>query len=174
MNINYRKIAKIITLLLSSLLIATVSAQMYRYMYIDGSITPSGARMIWIKGAEAPTDTTISGSTVQLDLDVEEGTPADFSDVLYLKNVNTSGSFNYYINVTTAVLSSDFQRALMHIYENYTSPGTWTFIDTLDLTSSSDFYQGSLAANNYVEMRFEVNATNTAGPYNFDIQLRYW
>lgn len=174
MNLNYKKTAKLILLLISTLLIAAASAATYKFMYIDGSITPTGAKMIWIEGADAPADTTISGSNVQLDLDVTEGTPTNFSDVLYLKNVNASGSFNYYINVTTAVSSSDFQRALMHIYENYTTPGTWTFLDTLDLTSVSDFYQGSLAATYYLEMRFEVNATNTAGPYNFDIQLRYW
>ncbi len=171
---NVKKVLKFIGLLISAMLIATVSAQVYKFMYIDGSITPTGAEMIWLEGLEAPSGTTISGSTVQLDLPVTQGTPIVFTDVLYLKNVNASGSFNYYINVTTAVSSSDFQRAWMHIYENYTSPGTWTFLDTLDLTSSGDYYQSSLAAGDFLEMRFEVNATNTAGPYDFDIQLRYW
>ena len=171
-KIRSKKALKFLGLLISAMLIATVSAQVYLFMFIDGSITVSGAEMIWILGAQAPVDAVIAGSTVTIDLDVTQGTPTNFEDVLYLKNVNASGSFNYYINVTTAVSSGDFQRALMHIYQN--SSGPWLFVDTLDLTSSGDFYGSTLAFDNYLEMRFEVNATNTGGPYGFGIQLRYW
>ena len=171
-KIRSRKALKFLGLLISAMLIATVSAQVYLFMFIDGSITVTGAEMIWILGAQAPVDAVIAGSTVTIDLDVTQGTPTNFSDVLYLKNVNASGSFNYYINVTTAVSSGDFQRALMHINTN--STGSWEFVDTLDLASSGDFYSSTLGFGNYLEMRFEVNATNTGGPYGFGIQLRYW
>ncbi|MCK4483058.1 hypothetical protein KAU55_07495 [Candidatus Bathyarchaeota archaeon] len=174
MKINHKKILKFVTLLITALLIATVSAQVYRYMYIDGSITVGGAKMIWILGDNAPAGASISGSTVTMDLDVEQGTPLNFTEALFLNNNNATGSFNYNLNVTTVVLSSDFQRAKMHIYENYTASPSWTYVDTLDLTSDTDYYSGSLAAGNYLRMTFEVNATQSSGTYNFDFEVKYW
>jgi len=56
MKMNYKKTLKFVTLIITSLLIATVSAQIYRYMYIDGSVTISSAKMIWILGDNAPSD----------------------------------------------------------------------------------------------------------------------
>lgn len=173
MNVNYKKTLKFVTLLIASLLIATVSAQVYRYMYIDGSITVSGAKLIWIKGSSVP-GASISGSTATIDLDVEEGTPVNFTEALFLKNVNASGSFNYNITVTEALSSSEFQRAKMHIYENWTASPSWTFVNTLDLTDDADFYSDNLVFGGYLRMTFEVNATQSSGPYNFDIQVEYW
>jgi len=170
MNINYKRSIKFITLLIISLLIATVSADVYRYMYIDGSITVSSSKLIWIQGADVP-DATISGSTVTLDLSVEQGTPLNFTEALFLKNVNASGSFNYNITITQPVSSDDFQRAKIHINENTTT--SWTYVDTLDLTNATDFHYGSLGFGEYLRMTFEVNATLSAGPYNFDIQVEY-
>jgi hypothetical protein len=171
-KIRSKKALKFLGLLISAMLIATVSAQVYLFMFIDGSISITGAKMVWIKGDQTPADAVISGSTVTIDLDVTQGTPQNFSDVLYAKNTNASGSFNYYINVTNPVLASDFQRAYMHIFKN--SSGSWAFADTLDLTNSGDYYQSTLAFGNYLEMRFEVNATASTGTFEFDIQLRYW
>ena len=171
MKINYKKILKLVTLLITSILIATVSADVYRYMYIDGSITVSGAKLIWMEGIDFPADGSISGSTATLDLDVEQGTPLNFTEALFLKNVNSTGSFSINLTEATAVSSSDFERAKMHIYEN--SSTSWVYVDTLDLTDSNDFYAGSLAAGNYLRMTFEVNATISSGSRAFDIQVEY-
>jgi hypothetical protein len=173
MKLNYKKNLKFVTLLITSLLIATVSAQLYRYMYIDGSITITSAKMIWILGADAPADASISGSTAIIDLDVEQGTPLNFTEALFLKNANATGSFNYNITITQALSSSDFQRAKMHIYQNWTGL-PWVFVHTLDLTNATDFYSGSLAYGKYLRMTFEVNATVTGVTKNFDVQVQYW
>lgn len=170
-KINYKKSLKLVVLMISSLLIATASATVYRYMYIDGSITVSSPKLVWILGGDAPADATISGTTATIDLDVEQGTPINFTEALFLKNNNATGSFNINITMTTAVSSSDFTEAKMHINEN--STGSWQYVDTLDLTDSTDFYYGSLAAGNYLRMTFEVNATIASGTRNFDIQVRY-
>jgi hypothetical protein len=171
MNINYKRSIKFITLLIVSLLIATVSADVYRYMYIDGSITVTGSKLIWILGNDAPSDATISGSTAIMDLDVEQGTPLNFTEALFLKNINSTGSFSMNLTETTAVSSGEFERAKMHIYQN--SSGSWAYVDTLDLTDINDFYAGSLAAGNYLRMTFEVNATISTGTKAFDIQVEY-
>lgn len=177
MNINYKKSAKLIILLISSILIATVSAATYRYMYIDGSVTVGAAKLIWIKGVDAPSDATISGSTVTMDLDVEPGTPQNFTYCLYLKNEDTA-AHNNTISVTTTITASDFDECKIHIYENATTPGTWTFVDTLDVETSDSYetYTGNdpLGASGYYLMTFEVAATTSAtGTYDFDIQVEY-
>jgi len=172
MKMNYKKTLKFVTLIITSLLIATVSAQIYRYMYIDGSVTISSAKMIWILGDNAPSDASIDGSTATIDLDVEQGVPINFTEALFLKNDNATGSFSVMINVTTAVSTSDFTNCLMHIYENSTA--TFQYVDTLNLTDTSDGYSGSLAAGEYLRMTFEVEAgTSASGTKPFDIQVRY-
>jgi len=174
-NISSKKALKFLGLLISAMLIATVSAVTYRYMYIDGSITVGSPRMIWILGDDAPGDASISGSTAIMDFDVENGTPATFENVLFLKNEDDTNTYAYNLTITTPLLTTDFNIANMHIYENTTVPGTWTFLDTMTLTDSADFYySASLGTNNYLEMRFEVNATATIGTFNFDIQAEYW
>ena len=156
--------------MISALLIATVSATTFRYMYIDGSITVGGAKLIWILGDDAPGDASLAGSTATLDLNVEQGTPLNFTEALFLKN-NSTASADINITITNAVLSGDFERAKMHINQN--SSGSWLYVDTLDLTDSNDFYADSLAAGNYLRMTFEVNATLATGTKAFDIQVEY-
>jgi hypothetical protein len=173
MKMNSKKILKFVTLLITSMLIATVSATTYRYMYIDGSIIVSSAKILWIKGSDVP-DSTISGSTAIVNLNVEQGTPLNFTEALFLKNANDTGSFDYNITITQPLSASDFERAKMHIYENYTVSGTWTYIDTMDLTNANDFRDGSLAYGNYLRMTIEVNATIASGTRNFDVQVQYW
>jgi hypothetical protein len=172
MNINYKKTLKLVTLLITSLLIATVAAETYRYMYIDGSITIGASKLVWLKGADAPADATISGSTVTLDLHVENGTLINFTECLFLKNENATGSFSVNLTIPAAVSTGDFATCKMHIYEN--SSMSWVFVDTLDLTNSGDEYDGNLAAGAYWRMTFEVQAaTATLGAKNFDVQARY-
>ena len=175
-KIRSRKALKLLGLLISAMLIATVSAVTYRYLYIDGSITVGGQYMSWILGVDAPGDASISGTTAIMDFHVEEGTPLNFTEALFLKNNNSTGSFNYNLTISQNVLSTDFQRAQMHIYQNWTGPASnWTFVDTMDLTNATDFYQASLAGGKYLRMTFEINATIASGQSrSFDIQLEYW
>lgn len=174
MKISYRKLIKLATLVITSLLIATVSAATYRYMYIDGSVTVGTAKLIWEAGSDAPGDTTITGSTVTIDLDVEPGVPLNFTECLFLKNQDTA-AHNMTISVTTSVSASDFDELKIHIYQNGTSP---TFIDTLDATTSDTYetYTGNtpLSASAAYLMTFEVAAsTSASGSYNFDVQVEY-
>jgi hypothetical protein len=173
MKINLKKSGKLIMLLLSSLIIAAVSADVYRYMYIDGSITVGSPQLIWILGSDAPGDASIAGSTAIIDLDVEQGVPINFTETLFLKNNNTGSSISYNLTSTAVVASADFQRANMHIYQNYTVPGTWNFLATMDLTDISSFYAGSLPNNSTIRITFEVNATIATGARSFDIQVEY-
>jgi hypothetical protein len=172
MNIDYKKSAKLVLLLLSSILIATVSAQVYRYMYIDGSVTVGTAKLVWIKGGGAPGDSAVSGSTYTVDLDVEPGTPLNFNACVYLKNQD-SVTHDMNISVTTAISAVYFTVCKMHIYTN--STGSWVYVDTLDMrTSDSIINSLSLDTLKYYRMDFEVSPTLSAsGTYDFNIELQY-
>ncbi len=173
MKLSSRKLIKLATLVITSLLIATVSAATYRYMYIDGSVTVGSAKLVWVEGADAPSGTTIAGSTVTMNLPVEPGVPLNFTECLFLDNQDTA-DHNMTISVTSA-LTSDFDELKIHIYQNGTSP---TFIDTLDVTTSDTYetYTGNtpLSGGEAYLMTFEVAAsTSASGTYNFDIQVEY-
>jgi hypothetical protein len=172
-RIGSRKSLKFLGLLISSLLIATVSATTFRYLYIDGSITVGTQQMSWILGSDA-SGASISGTTAIVNFNVEEGTPVNFTEALFLKNTNATGSFTYNITLLTNVLSGDFQKAQMHIYENYTAGPTWTYLDTIDLTNAADYYSNSLGAGNYTRMTFDINATIASGTKDFNVQVEYW
>lgn len=171
-KIGSKKALKFLGLLISAMLIATVSAVTYRYLYIDGSITVGSQKMSWMLGNDAPPGASISGTTAIVDFDVEQGTPINFTEALFLTNNNATGSYTYNVTITNSVNSSDFQTAQMHIYENYTTP--WTYLDTIDLTNATDFYSNSLSAGDYLRMTFEINATLASGTRNFDVQVQYW
>lgn len=174
MKLNTKKLVKIISLVITSMLIATVSAATYSYLYIDGSITVGNPTMAWYLGSDAPGDAAIAGTTATIDLDVKQGTPVNITEVLFLKNLNATGSFNINITLSTAVLGADFAEAKMHIYENETASPAWTYVSTIDLTDTADFYAGTLAAGNVTRMSFEINATASAsGTKPFDVQVRY-
>jgi hypothetical protein len=177
MKIDYKKTLKFITLVIMALLIATVSAATYSYMYIDGGVVIGTEKIVWIVGADAPAGTDITGSTATVNLDVEPGYPKNFTECLLLKNQDTS-DHNMTINVTTALLTSDFDWCYMDIYEN--STGSWVFVDTLNLTDAAldsyETYTGNvpLGAGKYYRMKFAVAADSGAsGTKNFDIQVRY-
>ena len=173
-KIRSRKALKFLGLLITAMIIATVSAVTYRYMYIDGSITVGAPKMIWILGGDAPTGAQIQGSTAVMDFSVENGTPQTFTDALFLKNADNTANYTYNITITTGVGAAQFQTAKMHIYENYTAAPTFNLLNTLDLTNSSDYYSDALNSLKYLRMTFEINATVTTGTFDFDIQVEYW
>ena len=67
MKINYKKSAKLILLLISTLLIATASATIYNYMYQNATIGVEGMTLAWFNGADnATAGTQINGVTCTL------------------------------------------------------------------------------------------------------------
>ena len=170
MKKNIKRTLKFVTLLISSLLIATASATVYRYMELQGTITVGTPKLVWLEGSDV--DATIIGNTTAIiSLNVENNTAINFTEAIFLKNVNTTGSFNYNITVTTALSASQFEEAKIHIYEN--STGTWSYLSTVDLTNSNSYYSNNLSAGEYLRMTIEVKAIQE-GSDNFIIQVEYW
>ena len=67
MKTNIRKILKFTKLLITSLLIATVSAQIYDYMYLNANVGVQGMALAWIIGDDGSSaGTQINGVTATL------------------------------------------------------------------------------------------------------------
>ena len=161
---------KLLTLLISTLLIATASATIYKYMYIDGSVdisTSTGLK--WVKGSDAPSSTTIAGSTVTLPLLVNNGTPVNFTYCLYLVNLDSAKNHSLTIEVTTASGTTDFIKFNLMLFENVSS----THIHTLDVTTTGS-YVDTIVQSDVWRFTFEVYATPSAsGLVYFDIDVTY-
>jgi len=171
MNVNYKKSLKLITLLISALLIATVSAQAYRFMYIEGTVTISQDKGLkWVKGDEASAGTSISGSTATVDIPISNGTTANFTHYLYLKELDTS-AHSLVINITDIAAASLYETNGFNltIYNNVTG----AHIDTLDVLTT-DSYSGSITADAIWHITFEVaTKTDASGIDDFAVQFRY-
>lgn len=166
---NRRKIFKLVTLFLTSIMIATVSAATYKYMYIDGSVSiATNQGLKWIEGSDAPTDTTITGSTVTLPLSVYNGTPVNFTYCLYIQNLDNA-SHSIQIDVTNDATSSLYDEFNLMIFNN----STGAYITTLNVLTTST-YSGTIGNLAVWRLTFEVAAKATAsGNDNFGVQFRY-
>jgi hypothetical protein len=172
MKTNYRKILKLSILLISSLLIATASAAVYRYMEIHGTVTVGALKLIWIKGADAPS-ATIVGSIATVPLSVENNTLVTFTEVLFLKNNDTSISFNYNISITDTLSSSYFETANLKLYTN--SSGSWSLLSTLDLKNTDTYSSTSpLQPGKYIRFTIEIKAIQDGASDSFKVQVTYW
>jgi len=121
------------TLLITSLLIATASAQVYQaFMYLEGTILVGYQKIVWIKEGQE-----IIGDTVAIELDVEPNVTVTINGTLYLRNKDTSK--NHTINSIEVVdaVGDNYEICKVYIYENFTQSGIWNLVGTLDLTEQS-------------------------------------
>jgi len=169
MKINYKKTAKLLTLLVTSLLIATASAQVYQaFMYLEGTITVGFQKIVWIKEGQE-----IIGDTVSIGLSVEPNVTVTINGTLYLKNKDNSNHTINSIKVVDAV-GSNYETCKVYVYENFTGSGTWNLVGTLDLKSlSSEITDKLLWAGGYYKFDFEIKATSSVGDNDFKIKVTY-
>jgi hypothetical protein len=172
MKINYKRTLKFATLLISSLLIATASAAVVRYMEIHGTVTVGTLKLVWIEGADA--DATIAGSIATVSLNVENNTLVIFTEALFLKNnVTDNTSYDYNISITDALNPSAFEIANLKLYTNAT--GDWSLLGTLNLNSTSSMYQSSnpLEQGKYIRFTIEIKAVQDGVSDTFKVQVTY-
>jgi hypothetical protein len=176
MNAKYKKCLKMVSLIVTALIIGTVSAATYSYLYIDGGIIIGTQKMVWLAGPDAPAGTTTAGDTAVVNFEVEPDILQIFTECLYLKNQHTA-AHNLTITVTTALDSGDFDVANAKIYENSTT--NWLLVDTLSLTTLNDDYETytantPLIAGGYYRFTFEIQADALAsGTKSFDLTVVY-
>ena len=164
METSHKKFIKLSVLLISSLLIAKVSADAASYLYLQGNVTVASTQdLIWIKDGSI-----VSGDTVTMDLEVQPSVTTNITGRLYLKNQGTS---NYSVSLIVTSAISGFSKCDIHVYQN--STGAWQYVTTLDATSTSSQYtSGSLGAGEYYKLDFEITAPSS-GSGSFTIKVEY-
>jgi len=135
MNAKYKKSLKIVTLLITALLIATASAQIYNYMYIQGTgqITSTGLR--WELGTDAPGTAGVSGPTATVPMTTNEGNPRNYSDCLHLVNLDGSATHDFNLTVTSSTGdAAEFQEFNLVLFDT-----TNAEVAVLDLLTQDDY-----------------------------------
>jgi len=128
MKTNIKKVIKLVILMISSVLIASVSADTYYSMFMDANIGVSGANKIYFtSGTDWTAGSTMGdgNQTVTLDLDGQNGTATIISDPVRIYNNDTSA---HSINLILLSWDGDSQSQLNYInitlYNAYPTGGT--------------------------------------------------
>ncbi|MEM2118219.1 MAG: hypothetical protein QW386_04290 [Candidatus Bathyarchaeia archaeon] len=170
MKMNYKKAAKIITLLVTSILIATVSAQIYGYMYIEGSGTITSQELSWQLGSTAPSGATVQGVYVKnLNLSIPMNTPKNFTDCLRLVN-NNNTEITFSLEVTSVGDATNFTTFDLVLYN-----AAGARLATLNC-KTTDIKTGlTIPALTTLYIRFEVTPTTDAesGYLYFTVKVTY-
>ncbi|HML03461.1 MAG TPA: hypothetical protein VK487_08835 [Candidatus Bathyarchaeia archaeon] len=170
-KIRSKKSLKLVTLLLTSLLIASASAATLYGMNITGNVTVSAAKVIWVKGTNGNVTTTISGSSATVDLTVVNGTAQNFTDCLYLENL---AAHSYTVNFTTItpLPGASFSTSKMLIYTN----ATGAYLSSLDLATAGATSNNNLlpnGADGVYSLIFEIVAASNANSNSFSVRVTY-
>jgi len=174
MKLNYKKSLKFVTLLISAILIATVSAEIYSYMYIEGSGAITTQELKWVLGTSAPSGATVQGSYVKnLNLTIPMNSLLkNFTDCLRIVNDNATG-ITFDLEITSVYGDiSKFTTFNLIVYNSTDDPYA-----TLDVKD-----QGSIASDLYIKgggailyIRFEVTPVTDeiSGKIYFTVKLTY-
>lgn len=106
MNVKYKKSLKIITLLISALLIATVSADVYNYLYVSGAVGVEGLDLAWADGTDGLTYTPAGATCSISGLKGPAGGPRIYSDAVRLV-ASGAVTFDIQVNSVTGGVSGD-------------------------------------------------------------------
>jgi hypothetical protein len=171
MKTNYKKMLKFVTLLITSILVATASAKVYTYLYFTGDINVITQKLVWIID-----DQVVSGDSVLITLTVQEGVPNNITDRLRLKNMD-SAAHNLTITVTDPV-GNNYEYCKVYIYKNVSN--SWVYVATLDAKTSGSQY--STYTNNEpiaayptgcFKLDFDIKATSSTGDNEFKLTVVY-
>ena len=112
----------------------------------------------------------MTGDTVSITLNVEQSTPTNISERLYLKNTHTTNTYSLTLTVTSAASPTDFDELTVYVYKN--GSGSWSQVGTLDALTTGSSLSSTINAGEYFRFDFWVNATTTSGG-TFEITVEY-
>jgi len=164
MNINYKKSLKLITLLITSILIATVSASIYDYMYLNADVGVEGMSLDWILGSDnATAGTQINGVTAALtELKGPPNGTRIYADPVRINNTGASAiSFDLLVD-TVSSDTDQLDSIIVRIY----SLNTTTWVRNVTVWSSGakgDDETGlSIPSDNMWRFQWEITWKSTA------------
>ena len=163
-----RKCLKLLTLLISTILIAAASAQLYGEMYMDATVTVGGAKtLVWEAGVDASeAGTTIDGPTCTLD-SLDEGLAGltyPYSDPVGLSNIDLINlhTFDLIIQDCSGSGTAELDLIEVKLYETDTLKHTLTVWNG---AQGSDLTDLSIPADTVWRFQWEItwNTEATAG-----------
>jgi hypothetical protein len=172
MNTKIKKSMKLITLLITTLCIAIASAQVYSYMYINGSASITTGGLEWQKGTSAPAGATVVGYNVNnLNLTIQENNFKNFTDCLRI--VNNDATTAHTFDLSTTVTSGDPSKFTTFDLIVYQTDGTR--LATLSVKTGGSASDVPIAGGETVYIRFEVDPVTdaTSGYLAFTTTLTY-
>ena len=176
-NIRSRKALKFLGLLISAMVIAAVSAQVYSFMYIHGTGEATTTGLRWVLGDDAPNGTTISGGTVTaLPLTTNEGNERNYTDCLRIQNLDPAEDHNFWLNVTLSTGDwgnwTKFNLVVFNGPPNTT--GVQQAVLSLKALNSVDGLTIPQGATWYILFELVPIANPTTGQQvNFEVKLTY-
>lgn len=143
MKFNYKKSLKFVTLLITALLIATVSAAIYDYMYLNANVGVQGMSLEWVSGDDG-TDAGTSISGVTATLTNLKGPPNGTRIYADPVRLNNTGGSSVTFDLTIDAITGDTGQ-LDSIYVKIYSLNTSSWIQNMTIWANGA--QGSGANN---------------------------
>ncbi|MEM3735114.1 MAG: hypothetical protein QXH40_00775 [Candidatus Bathyarchaeia archaeon] len=170
MKTNYKKMLKFATLLISSLLIATASAGVVRYMEIQGTVQISAGGLAWVKGADEPgISVNIDGQIATVSLSLNNGTAYNITNHLYLKNLDNDKNYTVTIEVTDPPSSELYEAFNIVIYHNMTNAQITSINALSPSPASNTIHQGEVW-----HITFYIDTKSSAsGSDSFTVKFTY-
>jgi hypothetical protein len=123
MNVKYKKSLKIVTLLITSIIIATGSVNAYSELFMSGTITITDSRVILVDGTDTPTISTNgvenSGTTVNFDkISIAVDEILTYDDAVRIQN-NAGSTKDIDLEVTglTGPFSTNFDYIYIQVFD---------------------------------------------------------
>jgi len=170
MKTNYKKALKLVILMMTSILIATASAQIYSYMYIEGSgrITTGGLK--WEEGYNFPEGASIQGAYVKnLNFSVPKDSILNITDCLRIVNQDNK-PYTFKLEVTAVGGDpGNFTTFDLVVYNS-------TDVARLSVKATGSTQDITIGASKTLYIRFEIETVmgTESGYFYFTVKLTYW
>jgi hypothetical protein len=173
MKVNYKKSLKFVTLIATALLISTVSAEVYNYLFQNATIGVEGLDLAWSTtgAADATTaGTSIAGSTCTLaSLEGPAGGTKNYSDPVRLV-ATADTTFNLRISSISGD-TGDMTSIVVRLY----NVNTTSLVDTLtvwDGAQGSDLTDLSITTDHQWSVQWEISwASGASGTVSVQLKV---
>lgn len=164
MNVNIKRSMKIISLLVTALLIATASATVYSYLYQTGTVSVLPG-LKWGQGADyVVSGATITGASCDIDNLVGQAGSTTIYNPVTIVNTYTDKAVSFDLKITTIPTgdTDNLDTLVVNLYEGATLKGTLTIWS--GGSQGSDLTGRSIPLSTTWKVQWEITWKDTASP----------
>jgi hypothetical protein len=168
MKLNYKKSLKIVTLLISAIIIGTVSATTFNYMFLNAGIGVEGLPLTWVEGGDGLT-TLIEGGTCSLSgLQGPAGGTKTYTDAVEI-TATADTTFNLIAESVTGS-TGEMSSIIVKVYDGANLEGTLTVWD--GSSTGSPVNGLSILATETWTLQWEISwADGASGTVNVQLKV---